>query len=133
MLVFFLVQALAFALVSSAWLEPGPEVRRGAAEVVRAGSSGRASSSTTWHRYGEGIQHYNVAPARPAGERADLGHGLFAADHHRDASAARGPRAGTAGGGAGTWASASSISPATSCGLGGVLADDPDGVQREGA
>ena len=67
MLVLFLVQALAFALVSSAWLEPRPEVRRGAAEAVRAG-------------HGEGIQHYNVAPARPAEERADLGHGLFAAE-----------------------------------------------------
>ena len=67
MLVLFLVQALAFALVSSAWLEPRPEVRRGAAEAVRAG-------------HGEGIQHYRVVRARPAGERADLGHGLFAAE-----------------------------------------------------
>ena len=51
-LVLFLAQALAFALVSSAWLEPRPEVRRGAAEAVRAG-------------YGEGIQQYN-GPEQPS-------------------------------------------------------------------
>ena len=67
MLVLFLLQALAFALVPSAWLEPRSEVRRGAAEAVRAGHKGC-------------IQHYNVVPARPAGGRADLGHGLFAAE-----------------------------------------------------